>query len=117
MNDELNPEHEGMTGNGDGERRHNVSHPDSRTMVAMAERLVRVETKMEGVERDTAMIRRALHEHANTVQAFIASVSNDKQHRDGETAAYLKMGTALMGAVALGAALVTMAPVVVGWLR
>lgn len=44
---------------------------DDRVVSAMGERVARVETKIEGVERDTGIIRAAIHEINNEMQKFV----------------------------------------------
>jgi len=45
--------------------------PQSRTADAMGERVMRVETKIEGIEKDTAHIRSTLHDINGEMQKFV----------------------------------------------
>lgn len=52
-----------------GEPMTNESAP--RAVTAMGERVVRVETKLEGVEKDTAVIRQSMHSLNNQIQGLV----------------------------------------------
>lgn len=44
---------------------------DDRSVVAMGERVARVETKIEGIEKDTSVIRQAIHGINGEMQKFV----------------------------------------------
>lgn len=56
----------------------------SRTTVAAAERLAVVETKIHGIERDTGVIRSAIHDINNRMTEFVAA-----ERRCGESLSQL----------------------------
>lgn len=107
------------------ERRHNPG--DSRTVIALAERVAVVETQQHALKEDTTAIRRSMHEFSNQLQIFVGGLAalqkvaedfpkiaelvdvfaKEQQRRKGAWGAAVLFGTMLMGAVTLGGGIVT----------
>lgn len=78
--------------------------PDTRSGVALIERVVIIEQQQKQLGLDTAAIRSTLHDIRNELQ----KLAYQEFQRTGQTSAVKLMGSLLLGAVVIGSAIASL---------
>ena len=87
--------------------------PDPRSGIALIERVVIIEQQQKSLTSDTTAIRKSLHDINGELQKLVMQNYVTK----GQKGAVALMGTLLIGAVAIGGAIVAVLQWVVGHWR